>query len=536
MCNKRIVAVIPARAGSKGVPNKNIRLVKGRPLIWYAINNAKKSKYITDIIVSSDSEEVHVIANQQGVRFHYRSEDLCRDEVTLDAVIYDAVKNIDCDYVVTMQPTSPTLKSTTLDGGIEYAINNELDTLISVVNKPHLSWIKKNGKKVPAYKERLNRQFLPPYYTETGAFVVSVKSAVTQFTRIGRKVDVYEVSNDEAIDIDDFYDLQLVNYIMADNRVAIYANGNKKIGLGHICRALEIADEFYCKPDIIYDINVTQRESFGTTTHNLVGVDGLDELIKLVGEKKYTLFINDILDTSIDYMKHLREALPCANIVNFEDLGDGAKEADAVINALYSGPDETRVFKGSDYYISPKIFLMYEPIIIKEHIENILVTFGGADPQNYTDRVLKIISGDDYKNYNFVVVLGKLKNNVDELMEYNRKGNIKVLYNVKNMPELMSRCDIAITSRGRTTYELASLGIPTMAMAQNERETKHGFACSDNGFIYLGLNPSNHLIEMELKLFLETDRADRVRFQKMMLATNLRAGRKKVMDILRSFL
>ena len=61
-----IVAIIPARAGSKAIPNKNIRSINGHPMIYYAINNAIQSKYITDIIVSTDSEEVRIIANQMG--------------------------------------------------------------------------------------------------------------------------------------------------------------------------------------------------------------------------------------------------------------------------------------------------------------------------------------------------------------------------------------------------------------------------------------------------------------------------------------
>ena len=88
--NKRVVAVIPARAGSKGIPNKNVRLIGTKPLIAYAIDNALKSKYITDVVVTTDSVMVKVIAEQMGVKTHIRSKSLCGDEVTLDGVVYDA--------------------------------------------------------------------------------------------------------------------------------------------------------------------------------------------------------------------------------------------------------------------------------------------------------------------------------------------------------------------------------------------------------------------------------------------------------------
>ena len=81
----RILAVIPARACSKGIPNKNIRIIGGHPMIYYSINNAKLSEYITDIVVTTDSPEVKIIATQMGVNFHWRDSALCGDEVTLDA-------------------------------------------------------------------------------------------------------------------------------------------------------------------------------------------------------------------------------------------------------------------------------------------------------------------------------------------------------------------------------------------------------------------------------------------------------------------
>lgn len=103
----KILAVIPARAGSKGIPNKNIRIVNSKPLIAYCIENALNSNYITDIIITTDSPEVELLAGYYGVRFIHRKEELCGDAIALDAVIYDACKDFDADYIITLQPTSP---------------------------------------------------------------------------------------------------------------------------------------------------------------------------------------------------------------------------------------------------------------------------------------------------------------------------------------------------------------------------------------------------------------------------------------------
>ena len=127
----------------------------------------------------------------------------------------------------------------------------------------------------------------------------------------------------------------VADVLLQKKKVAIYVNGNNKRGLGHIYRALEIADEFYTKPDIYYDINQTNVKMFGFTTHNLIGVNGFGELLSKLQEKEYNLLINDVLTTSIDYMIAIKKTLPNAKIVNFEDDGEGIYKADLVFNALY---------------------------------------------------------------------------------------------------------------------------------------------------------------------------------------------------------
>lgn len=530
----KILAVIPARAGSKGIPNKNIRIIGGHPLIYYSIKNALSSKYITDVIISTDSEHVRIIGEQMGATVKWRDALLCGDAVTLDAVIYDAVPEGKWDYIITMQPTSPTLKVETLDAAIKYVIENDLDTVISAINAPHLSWGEQDGKKVPNYKERLNRQYLPPCYIETGAFVISKASVVTARTRIGERVDVYEIPEDESQDVDNFEDLRSVAATLDREKVAIYVNGNNKRGIGHIYRALEIADEFYSKPDIYYDVNQTDPKVFGTTTHKLIPVNGIAELFEICKKENYTIFINDILTTSIDYMIGLKSVIPKAKLINFEDDGEGILKADLVFNALYHEGDLPQVKAGEKYYISGKTFMFYKPIEIKEKVERVFISFGGADPQNYSDRLLDIICRDEYKRYQFVVVLGRAKYNVDKLLEYNKYDNIEVMYDVSNMPELMSSCDIGITSRGRTGYELAILGIPSISMAQNQREEKHGFVCNENGFSYIGLNPADEIIKGTLDIYLKMSQSGRMHYHEMLLSHDLRGGRKRVMSLINS--
>ena len=502
--------------------------------MYYSIKNAIKSKLITDVVVSTDSPDIRIIANQMGVGVRWRDESLCGNDVTLDAVVADAIPEGNWDYIVTMEPTSPTLKVSSLDAAIQYTIDKGLDTVISVINAPRLSWGEKDGKRVPNYTKRLNRDYLPPYYLETGAFLISKASIVSKESRIGEKVDIYELSKEEALNVDDFMDLGTVAYYLNIKKTAIYVNGNNKRGIGHIYRALEIADEFYVKPDIYYDKNQTDPKVFGNTRHNIMPVDGIAELFQICKEKKYKVFINDILTTSIDYMIGLRSVLPDAKIINFEDDGEGIIKADLVFNALYHDAEYPQIHAGEKYYICGKTFMFYEPIKIKEEVKRVFIAFGGADPQNYSDRLLNIISKPEYEKYHFSVVLGRAKYNVDKLLEFNKYPNIEVLYDISNMPEIMTNCDIGVTSRGRTGYELALLGVPSIAMAQNHREEKHGFVCNENGFSYIGLNPDDEIIESNLKMYLTMSQKSRQNFQNKLLSHDLKNGRRRVMALINS--
>ena len=83
-------------------------------------------------------------------------------------------------------------------------------------------------------------------------------------------------------------------------------------------------------------------------------------------------------------------------------------------------------------------------------------------------------------------------------------------------------------------YELAMLGIPSIAMAQNKREEKHGFVCNENGFSYIGLNPADEIIESNLQMYLKMSRKSRQHFQDLLLSHDLRGGRKRVMSLINS--
>ncbi len=531
-----VVAIIPARINTKRVPNKLLRIIGKHPLIYYTIRNAQLSKYITRIIVSTDSDKIAIIAKQMDVECIMRDPAICNDDVALDIVVYEAVKNINCDYVVTLQPTSPLLKVKTLDQAIEKCVRNQKDAMISVINKPHLAWERNELGIIPQYRQRLNSQFLPPYYIETGAFFISKKSVITKDSRLGQVNDIYEISKEEAISVCEMPDLALVNMMLNTKKVAFFVNGNNTRGMGHIYRVLELADEFYIKPDIYFDINQTDIASFGDTYYQLIGINGWDEFYEKLRENDYDVLINDILSTDPEYMKGVRECNRNMKVINFEDEGKGAAYADLVINALLSEVHGAKYCCGEQYYIVPKTFLYYEPVKIQKNVKRVLISFGGADPSGYTLKLIRLIQENKnfYSNYEFVVVVGRANKDKDEILKYNQFENFSVYYDVDNMPDIMVRCDIAVTSRGRTGLELAVLGIPAISIAQNSQEETHDFMSEKNGFLYLGYCPKDDVLISAFNRLLESHMEERKDMQNKMLKSDLRGGRDRVMHLIKS--
>ena len=241
-----ILAVIPARGGSKGIPKKNIRLMRGEPLISYAIKNSLNSKFAIDTVVTTDDDEIAQIARHYNANIVMRDKNLAEDSVTLDPVIYDATVKMEkqkdkfYDIVITLQPTSPLLSQNTLDSAIKYFIENDYDTIISAVNKPHLSWGEKDSKIIPMYKTRLNRQQLPKNYLETGAFLITKRNVMTEKTRIGNNVSVYEMLEEESTDIDSKEDWMLCESLLNKKKIVLRCDGYKKIGMGHIYHCLTL--------------------------------------------------------------------------------------------------------------------------------------------------------------------------------------------------------------------------------------------------------------------------------------------------------
>ena len=540
---KKILAVIPARGGSKGIPRKNVRFMNGKPLIAYAITNAVQCTKITDCVVTTDDDEIADVARKYGSDVVFRNEELSGDAVTLDPVVYDALQKMEkikkCKYdiVITLQPTSPLLTQTTLQGALNKFETSKVDSIISVVNAPHLSWTKKQGKVVPNYTKRLNRQQLPPNYLETGAFLITKCAFVKAGSRLGKKIDVFEVPVKEAIDIDSVEDWLMTESLLKKKNIIFRVDGMKLLGLGHIYNCITMAFNMM-EHNVLFVTRQDCKEGIAklrSTNLPFVTIKSEKDIDDIIAKFKPDIWVNDCLNTSANYIKKLKKQIK--RVVTIEDLGTGVQYADATINALY----EQRQVVKDNIYFGPKYvclrneFQLAQPKVFADQVKHVVVMFGGTDPSNLNKKLYKVASKIvalyPWIHFHFITGIGY---DADSNGVVSIPGkNIEVLKNVPNVTKYMSQADLAVTSQGRTVYEIASLGIPAIVLSQNEREMTHTFASMKNGFINLGLGKNIKIdaIVNTLKWLIETPNI-RSNMRDLMLRHDFHKGIGRVKSII----
>nr|CAI64277.1 cytidyltransferase, putative [uncultured archaeon]CBH36660.1 conserved hypothetical protein, cytidylyltransferase family [uncultured archaeon] len=498
--NLKILAIIPARGGSKGIPRKNIRLLVGKPLIAYSIETALKANYIDKVVVSTEDAEIAEIAKIYGAEVIERPLKLAKDDVTLDIVVHHAVNSLEKKehtkyaFVVTIQPTSPLLSEKTLDKAIEEISRNDYDTIISVTDETHLYWTIKKGKAIPLYEERKNRQYSAPIYRETGGFLVSKREIITEKSRIGNKIFLFETPRRESIDIDSFQDWWIAENSLKLLNIVFRVDGDYDVGLGHVYRAMTLANKMAFNHNVLFLMDKNKRlgiEKVKEYNYPIVTFENDEKCFKKLEELSPNIVINDILDTKKEYVERLKNN--GYFVVNFEDLGRGSEVADIVINALYenSYPPKNHYY-GYRYVCLREDFYIFPLKKVKKEVKQILITFGGTDPNNLTLRAIKAVEILGSKTIDVKIILGLGYNEKERLYGYINelitKGfKIEVKENVKMMAKEIYEADIVITSNGRTIYEVASIGAPCISIAQNDREARHLFVHTSRCVKYLGL-------------------------------------------------
>ena len=294
--------------------------------------------------------------------------------------------------------------------------------------------------------------------------------------------------DDEAIEIESIHDWWVTEKLLKKKRIVFRVIGGDNVGMGHIYRALSLAHgiqdhEVLFVSDTESEPAVVQLAGYDYW----LGIYESSEIISRIIELEPDVVVNDILNTKAEDVIRIRDK--GISVVNFEDLGSGATVANLTINELYDKP----ILKGSNCRWGHEFFFVREefesakPIRFNNEVSRILLTFGGTDQHNLSrviydtivdicrrhDVYIHIVTGPGYKEYN------NLKNSLFQ------KTGVEITHATGVISSIMETVQLAITSNGRTVYELAHMNIPTIVIPQHERERTHSFASEKNGFILM---------------------------------------------------
>lgn len=502
-----IVAIIPARGGSKGITLKNLRELAFRPLIEYTIKAALDANTISRVIVSTDSERIAEVAQEAGAEVPFlRPSNLADDRTPLAAVMkhfLDWTKDVgwDVDTLVILEPTSPLRTSTNIDQAVSLFKSKKVDTVISVERDTSLWWkLDENGKPQPLHAERLNRQFLKPMFKENGAIFVTKTEVVTEDTTIGKNVAIYEMNKSESIDINTWEDFQHASMALRNVKILFHFKATSELGFGHFYRVLALANRLYYNDIVLlcseFDSGLEKRIASVGFKYHLS-----DNPLSVIERERPTILVNDILDTDEKMMKKMRDIAPL--IINFEDLGEGNQLADLVFNALYEDiSSNVAHFGGGNYAIMREEFLFLPKFNVKKKIETVTATFGGSDPNNIAFHCTRTFP-KKYPNIKFRIIIGPgYSHNKQTLREFEKKfDNVVLIDTATDMAKHFSESDLVITSCGRTVFEAAACGVPCVVICQNEREMRHRHITSRDGVLSLGLFNGEETVGKLLSVF-----------------------------------
>jgi CMP-N,N'-diacetyllegionaminic acid synthase len=225
---KTFLAIIPARGGSKRLSRKNILPLLGKPLIGWTIEQAKKSKYLDRIIVSTENEEISEVSKSFGAEVLKRPEDLAQDDTPTSDVIIHVIENLEkegfkYDFIVLLEPTSPLRKDDDIDNAIEIISNNSYAySLVSLgeIHLEHPEYVKilgDDGFIYPYCENNIKyhrRQDLPKAYFPYGVvYICKTEIFKEKRTFYMEKTIPYIIDRWQNYEIDDIYDLLCIENI-----------------------------------------------------------------------------------------------------------------------------------------------------------------------------------------------------------------------------------------------------------------------------------------------------------------------------------
>ncbi|MEK9801545.1 MAG: acylneuraminate cytidylyltransferase family protein [Alphaproteobacteria bacterium] len=223
--NKTFLSIIPARGGSKRLPRKNVLDLCGKPLISWTIEAALNSKYLDEVVVTSDDIEILGIANNMKVMSIERPSHLASDTASTFDAVKHTIDNIDSyEYIVLLQPTSPLRNATHIDKAIELLEKKDADAVISVTNINHNPALSNTLDESLSMKNFINEEYLKKcsedldkYYKLNGAiYICKTKKLLEEKSFFLREnIFAFIMSATSSVDIDKKEDFEFANLYLS---------------------------------------------------------------------------------------------------------------------------------------------------------------------------------------------------------------------------------------------------------------------------------------------------------------------------------
>jgi CMP-N,N'-diacetyllegionaminic acid synthase len=218
-----VVALIPARGGSKGIPRKNLAPLGGRPLLAWTVDAARESRSITRVVVSTEDDELAEAARGLGAEVLDRPPELAADETPMQSVIAHALEELAAvpEVLVLLQPTSPLRRAEHVDEAVDLLLASGADSVVSVVKVPHRyrpgSLMALDGERLVhlADDHAATRQEKPLVYARNGPAVLVLRPDRIGTDLYGGDCRPYVMGARESLDVDEPFDLELAELLLA---------------------------------------------------------------------------------------------------------------------------------------------------------------------------------------------------------------------------------------------------------------------------------------------------------------------------------
>lgn len=218
----KVVAIIPARGGSKGLPGKNIALLNGRPLIDYSIARALNTPQVAAVYVTTDCPDIAAVASACGAQVVRRPSALATDDASSESALLHALDVLEAeqemDLVVFLQCTSPLRRAHDIEAAIAQFRDEQADSLLSVTASHHFLWRPTESGAQSLnydYRQRPRRQDMTPQYCENGSLYLFTPAGLRRTqNRLSGKISLFEMAAQSAIDIDTKADFEMAEWLL----------------------------------------------------------------------------------------------------------------------------------------------------------------------------------------------------------------------------------------------------------------------------------------------------------------------------------